>query len=146
MAKSDTPVRRKASLLWLEGLVCGAILAFAPATAVLVGVLLAPAVASFAVDTEPGHGTTRAVTLACMAGALSPVWHLWLAHDSMEMAVMLLCDPLSLTLAWGGGACAWSLCQILPVFLQAIWQVRETIRAKAIQAELKRLKEDWFLD
>ena len=146
MAKSDVPVRAKASLFWLQGLVCGAILTFAPATAVLLAVLLAPALACLAADTEPGRGTTRAVTLACMAGGLSPVWHLWMAHDSMEVAIQLLCDPLSLTMAWGAGASAWSLCQILPVFLQAMWHMRETIRAKAIRAELKRLQEEWFLE
>ena len=146
MAKTDAPVRTKGSLLWLQGLVCGAILTFAPATAVLVCVLLAPALACLAADTEPGRGTTRAVTLACMAGGLAPVWHLWMAHDSMEVAIQLLCDPLSLTMAWGAGACSWALCQILPVFLQAIWHVRETMRSHAIQAELERLKEDWFID
>jgi hypothetical protein len=86
------------------------------------------------------------VTLACMAGALSPIWHLWMAHDSMEVALVLLCDPMSLTLAWGAGACAWALCQVLPVFLQAIWNMRETIRSHAIQAELKRLREEWFIE
>ncbi len=133
-------------MLWLQGLVCGAILTFAPATAVMLGVLLAPAWATLAADTEPGRGTTRAVTLACMAGALSPVWHLWLAHGRMDVAVLILCDPLSLALAWGAGASAWALCQVLPVFLQAIWNMRETIRARAIEAELKRLNEEWFID
>jgi hypothetical protein len=146
MAESDVPAKTKGSLLWLQGLVCGAILTFAPASAVLLGVLLAPAFACMAADIEPGRGTTRAVTLACMAGALAPVWHLWMAHDRMEEAILVLCDPLSLTLAWGGGAIAWALCQILPVFLGAVWSVRETIRSHAIDAELKRLREEWFID
>lgn len=146
MAKSGAPVRAKGSLLWLQGLVCGAILTFAPASAVMLGVLLAPAFLCLAADTEPGRGVTRAVTLACMAGALSPIWHLWMAHDSMEAAVVLLCDPMSLTMAWGAGACAWALCQVVPVLLQAVWNMRETIRAHAIEAELKRLREEWFIE
>jgi hypothetical protein len=35
---------------------------------------------------------------------------------------------------------------VVPVFLQAVWNMRETIRAHAIQAELKRLREEWFIE
>jgi hypothetical protein len=146
MAKSEAPAQAKGSMLWLQGLVCGALLAFAPATALLLVVLLAPALACLATDTEPGRGMTRAVALACVAGALPPVWHLWMAHDTMEMALALLLQPLTLCLAWGAGACSWALCQVLPVLLQSLWNVRETVRARAIKTELKRLKDEWHLD
>lgn len=146
MAKAPAPARAKGSLLWLQGLVCGAVLAFAPATALLLGVLLAPAFATMAADTEPGRGTTRAVALACTAGALPPAWHLWMAHGGIDVALALLCLPLTVVLAWGGGACAWALCQVLPVIVQSAWNVKEGVRAHAIRAELERLKENWHLE
>ncbi len=143
---TNAPARSKGSAIWLQGAACGALFAFAPATALLLGVMLAPALACLAADTEPGRGMTRAVAIACMAGALAPTWHLWMAHDQIAVAIALLCDPLSLTLAWGGGACAWALCQVLPAVLQGVWNVRESVRGYAIEAELKRLRDDWHLE
>jgi hypothetical protein len=147
MAKSRASARAKGgSMLWLEGLVCGAVLAFAPATAVLLMVLLAPALLCLAVDTEPGRGMTRAVTLACVAGSMGPAWHLWMAQDRLEEAVDLIWDPMTLLLAWGGGACAWAMCQVFPAVLQGVWNMREAVRGRAIEAEIKRLRDEWFLD
>jgi hypothetical protein len=56
--------------MWLQGLICGALLAFAPAMALLLGVLLAPAIACFAADMEHGRGATRSVALACILQSL----------------------------------------------------------------------------
>jgi hypothetical protein len=132
--------------MWLQGLICGALLAFAPAMALLLGVLLAPAIACFAADMEHGRGATRSVAIACAAGALSPAWHLWLANDQLAVAIALLCDPLNLLLAWGGGACAWALCQVVPAILQSLWSVREILRANKIEAEIKQIREEWHLE
>jgi hypothetical protein len=132
--------------MWLQGLACGALLAFAPAMALLLGVLLAPAIACFAADMEQGRGATRSVAIACVAGALSPAWHLWLAGNAFGVAITLLCDPLTLVLAWGAGACAWALCQVVPALLQSLWSVRETLRTHKIEAEMKRIREEWHLE
>ena len=146
MAGTESSPRGRGSMLWLQGLVCGGVLAFAAPTFLLLVVLLAPALASLAVDTDPSRGMTRAVAVAGVAGALSPLWHLWLAHDRLDVALAFITDPLTLTLAWGGGACAWALSQVLPVLLQSVWTMREGLRARAIEAELQRLKEEWHVD
>jgi len=146
MASPKSPAGAKGSAMWLQGLACGALLAFAPGMALLLGVLFAPVFASLATDREKGHGVTRSVAIACAAGALSPAWHLWLAENQISAALVLLSDPLSLTLAWGGGACAWSLCQVVPAILQNVWAVREAVRAHKIEAEMKQLRENWHLD
>jgi len=146
MAEPATSPRAKASVLWLQGLGCGALLAFAPALAVLLVVLMAPASACLAADLQQGRGTTRSVAIACGAGALAPAWRLWLAGDRMESVFVLLSDPLTLAFAWGGGACAWALCQVIPAVLQSVWSVRETTRAHRIEAEMARLREEWHLE
>jgi hypothetical protein len=146
MAAPGAPAKTKASAMWLQGLACGALLAFAPAMALLLGVLLAPAIASFAADMEKARGATRSVAIACAAGALAPAWHLWLAGDQLAAAINLLCDPLNLLLAWGGGACAWALCQVVPAVLQSLWAVRETLRAHKIEAEMKKIRDEWHLE
>jgi hypothetical protein len=51
-----------------------------------------------------------------------------------------------LGLAWGAGATAWALCQILAVLLRVVWDVREAARARAIEAELKASAAEWDLD
>jgi hypothetical protein len=146
MADPATPPRAKASMMWLQGLACGALLAFAPGMAVLLAVLLAPAIAAFAADMEPGRGTTRSVAVACAAGAVSPAWRLWPAGGRMESVLVLLSDPLTIVLAWGSGACAWALCQVAPAILQSVWSVRETVRAHRIEAEMKQIREEWHLE
>ncbi len=146
MAQQAAPAPAKGSRMWLQGLVCGALLAFAPAMALLLAVLMAPAMASMAADLEKSRGTTRSVTIACAAGALAPAWHLWLAHDEIGATLVLLSDPLNLLLAWGGGASAWALCQVVPALLQSVWSVRETVRSHKIQAEMKQIREEWHLE
>ncbi len=132
--------------MWLQGVACGALLAFAPAMALLLAVLMAPAMATLAADMEKSRGTTRSVAIACAAGALAPAWHLWLTHDEFGVALALLSDPLTLLLAWGSGACAWSLCQVVPALLQSVWSVREAVRAQRIEAEMKQIRDEWHLD
>jgi hypothetical protein len=146
MAPPASPARGKGSMMWLQGLVCGALLAFAPAMALLLAVLMAPALASLAADLEKGRGMTRSVAIACAGGALAPAWHLWLAQDEIGAALALLSDPLNLVLAWGGGACAWALCQVVPALLQSVWSVRESVRAHKIEAEMQQIREEWHLD
>jgi hypothetical protein len=145
MAESSAKLGGKGPVLWLQGLACGALLAFAAPTLLMMTVFGAPALACFAADTEPGRGMTRAVAVSCGAGALSPLWHLWMAHDRMEVALASVGDLWSLTLAWGGGACAWALCQILPAMLQSFWNLRESLRARAIEEELKQLRDEWHV-
>ena len=59
MAKA---VRRQHSMVWLQGLTCGAVVTLAPGVAVLLGLLLGPGLLALLLDREPGtpDGALRA--------------------------------------------------------------------------------------
>ena len=135
----------KGSILWIQGLACGALLTFAAPTALLLATLLAPAIACALGERTTAGSSTRAVALCCVATALSPVWHLWMHGDAMDAALDALANPLILVTAWGAGACAWALCQVVPVILRTAWDAKEAARVRVMQAELARTRQDWDL-
>lgn len=131
------------SILWVQGLACGALLTFAAPTMLLIAVLFAPAAICLLAEPGPGRGLARAVALACGAASLAPLWHLWLAGGGMDQAIAALSDPRHVLLAWGAGASAWASCQVLPVILRSAWDLREAARARAMEAELGMYRETW---
>jgi hypothetical protein len=134
-AAGGTGARPKGSHAWLQGLACGALLAFAPSFALLLAVLLAPAIAASLLDRRPHHPVARAVALASGAFTLGPVWRLATGGH-----------PLVIGLAWLAGACGWALCVLLPVVLRAASDVRAAARIAALQAEAEALRAAWDLD
>ncbi len=146
MARKAEGGRRGGSLMWLQGLVCGALLTFATPIAVLVGVLLAPTVAAAVMDPGPNRAMTRAVFLSGLAFTLGPLWKLIMEGRGMEAAVELLGDPAVLGAAWLAGACGWALCEVLPVILRSFAELRAVARITALQSEATALREMWDLD
>lgn len=133
------------STIWLEGLACGAVMAFAPAAAVLAFVLLAPAVAAALLDSRAGRPVARAVALSGLALSLAPLWHLILDGRTLEAALALLADPTVVGPAWLAGASGWALCELLPVLLRVAADMRATARTAALRAEAGALTQDWDL-
>jgi hypothetical protein len=131
---------------WLQGLACGALLTFAPAFALLLGVLLAPALVAVLLDRRPGQPVARAVFLAGTAFALAPAWHLFAGGPSLGAALDLLQEPPVLAPAWLAGACGWALCEILPMLLRIAAETRAAARVAALKAEAKALRETWDLE
>jgi hypothetical protein len=131
------------SMLWLQGMVCGAILTFATPAALLGGTLLAPALIAALADREPGRPVFRAVALFGGAVSLSPLWHLCLSGDSMTTALEILSDPTMLATAWLAAAFGWALCEVLPVLMENGSRLTEAARVSSWKAELKRIEEEW---
>ena len=78
-AASKPPPRapRQHSLIWLQGLLCGAMVTLATPTALLLGVLLGPALLAIVLDREPGRPRARSIALCSMAAAVDPLRTLW---------------------------------------------------------------------
>ena len=149
-AKSEPPAEagggRQGSALWIQGLACGACLTFAAPTALLLSILLAPALVCLLVHSGSDRGLLRSVAVACAAASMRPIWHLWLAGDRFDQALASLSDPFVLLLAWGAGASAWALCQVIPVVLCGSWDMQTVARIRTMEAEIKKLNEEWLLD
>ncbi len=133
----------RGSMLWLQGMVVGVLLAFATPAALLGGTLLAPALMAYMADRTPGKPVARAVFLFGAAVALGPLWHLCLAGDNMATALEIMSDPVTLAYAWIAAAFAWALCEVLPVIMENIGSYAEAARVAAWEAELKRSEEEW---
>jgi hypothetical protein len=147
MARKATRGRRGGgSLVWLQGLVCGALLTFATPIALLLGVLLAPTVAAAVMDTASNRAMTRAVFLSGLAFTLGPLWKLILAGRGMDSAVELIGDPAVLGAAWLAGACGWALCEVLPVVLRSFAELRAMAKITALQSEASALRDAWDLE
>ena len=149
MARDNAASRRKAgatkggSFSWLQGLVCGAVLAFATPVALLAGVLLAPCIVAAVLDSRPGRPVARTVALAGLSLTLAPLWHLVMNGRTMDEAVALVIDPAVTGPAWLAAACGWALCEILPVLLRVAADLRAAARLSMLQAEEKALRETW---
>lgn len=138
---SAPPVKR--SMPWVQGAVFGGLVTFATPTAIMLGVLLAPAVVCAVGERGFQRGATQGVALCGIAASLDPLWRLWMEGDRMDAASALLFTPSTVALAWGACALAWALCQILPVVIRTGWEAREMTRAKAIEVQIVQCRAEW---
>ena len=83
---------RQHSMVWLQGLLCGAMATVATPTALLLGVLLGPAVLAMMLDRQPGRPRARSVALFAMAASVDPLRTLWVSGHAMTDAAALLGD------------------------------------------------------
>jgi len=131
--------------MWLQGMICGAVLTFATPAALLAGVMLAPALVALVCERTPKRPVTRAVCLASLAFTFAPLWHLWVRGQSMGNALEIVADPAVLCPAWMAGAVGWALCEVLPVLLRITADLRAKARIEALKAEEQRLRASWDL-
>ena len=144
-ASGQAAVPRRASAMWVQGLACGALITFATPTALLLGVLFAPAIIYALASPGCARNVLRAIASGCAAAALGPLWHMWMNGGRTGELLVILYDPATLCLAWGSGATAWALCEVLPVILRAAWDAHEAKKSAAIRAELDELTHEWGL-
>ena len=134
------------SLLWLLGVLCGAVLAFATPTAVLAGVLLAPAILTAVFDAQPKRPVTRVVLVSAAGFTFGPIWHLNVAGATMTAALEMAFDPAVLCPAWLAGACGWAVCEFLPLVLRMTADRQAAAKIGQLQEEAKALREEWDLE
>ena len=131
------------SLSWLQGLVCGAVVALATPSALLGGVLLAPAILAAWLDREAGRPVARAVLVCTLAGAIHPLVRLWLGGHSMALATVLLRDPWTYIAPWGAGTAGWMLAELSPLALRAVLEIGAIVRAARLRLQRAQLEREW---
>jgi hypothetical protein len=131
------------SLTWLQGLLCGALATLATPTALLVSVLLLPAIVAGVLDRQPGKPIARSVGLFGLCGAIGPVRSLWAAGHTIEAAAALAVDVDSLIWAWGGAVAGWLLAELAPVAVRAVLEVNARSRAARITAKRADYELAW---
>ena len=145
MASKAVPERRN-SLVWLQGLACGGMIALAPATTLLIGVLLGPGLVALLLDRQAGRPTARAVLLCTAAAVVDPVRALWQGGHSLLAASTLLGDLGVIGTAWSAAAGGWLLVELLPVMARVVLEAHSRTRAARLRAARTRLAEEWGFD
>ena len=124
---------------------CGAMVTLATPTALLLGVLLAPALLGIALDREPGKPRARSIALCGMAAAVEPLRTLWTAGHGMATASALLNLQVVAT-AWSAAAGGWLLAEATPIAVRAALEALSAVRAGRLRAERTGLVEAWGLE
>jgi membrane-associated phospholipid phosphatase len=136
---------RQHSMVWLQGLLCGAMAMLAPPTALLLGVLLGPAVLALMLDRQPGRPRARSIALFGMAASVDPLRTLWVSGHAMTDAAALLGDLHVLGIA-AAAAAGWLLAEAAPVAVRATLEALTISRTARLRALRSRLSEEWRLD
>ncbi|HUD60048.1 MAG TPA: hypothetical protein VMQ99_11150 [Acetobacteraceae bacterium] len=137
---------RQRSMVWLQGLLCGAMVTLATPTALLLGVLLGPALLALVLDRQAGRPTARSIALCSMAASIEPLRSLWMADHSMATALALLGNLEIIGAAWSAAAGGWLLAEVMPIAVRAMLETTSRARAAHLRAARTRLMEEWRLD
>ena len=145
MARAKKPPRAGTSgrIIWVQGLLCGGVLALATPTAILLVGLLAPAALAWHLDRQPGKPVARAVAVCALAGAIGPLAILWRSGHSLTVALAMLGDPFALFPAWAAAGGGWLLADLLPLVLRYSLDIAANARAARLRAERARLQSNW---
>jgi hypothetical protein len=130
-------------MIWLQGLLCGALATLATPTALLLAVLLGPALLALLLDRQPGRPKGRSVALCAMAAAVNPLRILWTSGHTIAVATTILTNPRVLGIAWSAAAAGWLLAEIAPIGVRAVQEALLMSRAARLRAARARLVEEW---
>jgi hypothetical protein len=137
---------RQHSMVWLQGLLCGAMAMLAPPTALLMGVLLGPAVLALVFDRQPGRPRARSIALFGMAASVEPLRTLWVNGHTMSVVGALLGNLHVVGTAWAAAAAGWLLAEAAPIAVRAALEALSISRAARLRAQRSQLAEEWRLD
>jgi hypothetical protein len=133
------------SFLWLQGLVCGALATMATPTAVVLGVLMLPAIIANLTETAPGKPLTRVLALFGAAAIVGPLATLWTSQHTLGGAMALVEDPAVLSLSYAAAGAGWLLAELVPVAVRSTLEAAARTKAARLRAARARLQEEWRL-
>ena len=145
-ARTGTAPAKSNALMWIQGLLCGGLVAMLPPTALLLGVLLGPALLGLFLDPQPGKPVARSILLCTLAASVNPVRLLWGAGHTMAASMALATDANTVGTAWAAAAAGWLLAELTPVAVRVVLEgmsLRQAARLRAVRAALA---EEWGLD
>jgi hypothetical protein len=136
---------RRGSQTWLLGMGCGALATLATPTAVLGGLLLAPALCAWIVDPTPQRGVARPMLFCGLAASLRPMLALWGEGHTLAASLALASDLSTIGVAWAAQASAWLASELAPLAVGLLQAARNRAQAARLRAERARLEQEWGL-
>ena len=129
--------------MWLQGLLCGAVVALATPCAVLVGLLLAPGIAALILEREPGKPAARVTLLCGAAVATAPVVALWQDGQGVGGALTVASDGMLLGGCWAAQGAGWLMAMLAPVFVRLGLEAHARANMARLRAERTRYEGEW---
>jgi hypothetical protein len=145
VAKRAVSDGKQGSLIWVQGLACGALVALTPSLAFMVAILLGPGIAAVMLDREPGKPIGRAVLLSGLAACVTPVRMLWASGRGIDAGMAIAQDIGVVGTAWSAAAGGWLLAELAPVFVRVVLEATSMTRAAQLRSSRERLIEEWGL-
>jgi len=137
---------RSNALMWMQGLACGGLVAVLPSVALLLGVLLGPALFGLYLDRQAGKPIARSLLLCSLAACVKPVRTLWATGHGVAASIALATDPEVVGTAWAAAAAGWLLAELAPVAVRVVLETLSRTRAAQLRAARAALAEEWGLD
>ncbi len=137
--------RAPRSWLWLQGATAGGVVVTAPGTAVLIGVLLAPAIAYTLFETAPNRPTSRTMFVYGSGATFLPIKSLWEHGNGLEEALGLMSDLSIPLMAWMACAGGWMLSECLQLTTSFALKAANRRRLTILQREQDQLIAEWSL-
>ncbi|HEX3350079.1 MAG TPA: hypothetical protein VHS58_18465 [Acetobacteraceae bacterium] len=134
---------RRPSALWLQGLICGAIVTLAAPVALVIAVLLAPTALAMLSDAREDRPPTRGLVLAGLAYAVHPLITLWRSGHDLPAALATLSDFGVIAAAWAAQAGLWLLGEVIPLAVRLALEARSGSRSALLRAERARCVAEW---
>jgi hypothetical protein len=135
----------KRSFVWLQGLICGALITLAPSLAMLLAFLLAPGLIATVLDRSPGRTVSRGVFLFGLAASVSPAKTLWEGGLAMPLSVQLMTDPIIFGTAWAAAAAGWMVAEVAPIIVEIALTSARKLRAAKLEETRVKFSEEWGL-
>lgn len=133
------------SLVWVQGLICGGLVAWLPATATLGAILLAPGLIAYFADRGPSRPMGRAVLLfgaTIVPHSLIALWH---AGNGIAASLGMAGDMRRVALAWSIQAGGWLLVELAPVLARLVLDAKAQARIAILRRRRVRLEDEWGL-
>jgi hypothetical protein len=136
-------VPRRRSWLWVQGLACGAALSIAPGPVILMAVLLAPGLVSYAIESGDSKPVSETMLLLSVATCFMPLRVLWESGHSLDASVALLCDPARTGLSWVAAGAGWLMEEAARFIAQQASDASTRRRVAQLQKERADLVTEW---
>jgi len=138
-----TPHTRTTSLIWLQGLLCGALVTLATPVAVVLVMLLLPVIGAVMLDRLPGKPRARTAFLFAASCCVSPVRALWAGGGDLATATGIATDANVIGWAWLAAGAGWALAELAPLGMRSALKIWEGIQKNRLIAQRDRLREEW---
>jgi hypothetical protein len=129
---------RRRSWLWLQGLACGAALSIATGPFILLAVLLAPGLVSYAIERGDSKPVSETMLLLGLATCFMPLRILWESGHSLDSCIALLSDPARTGLSWVAAGAGW----LMEEAAQIIARHSSELGTRRLIAQLQKEKAD----